>query len=103
MKGIEVTLKGGTTRIAGSKTGVKSSFDFDEGEKVTKMSLWTGSRVDKLSLTVATQGRASFEKGGPNGTEHAQQLGNGILLGFSGTYDSNELISLAAIFKEASD
>ncbi|KAI8951127.1 Jacalin-like lectin domain-containing protein [Xylaria longipes] len=100
VRAIEVVWTDGKTRSQGNKSGDSSSFTFDDDEKVTKLSLWAGGRVDKLSLTT---NRTTWVNGGTGGTEHAQKLGNGILLGFSGSSDKNGLVSLGAIFKEDSD
>jgi hypothetical protein len=101
--GIKVDWTDGKSRSKGntSNTNGSSSFKFDEGEKVTSMSLWTGDRVDRLLMK--TDGDNTFDQGGTGGTEQPQGIGNGILLGFQGSYDSNELVSLGSIFKQDSD
>ena len=44
-----------------------------------------------------------FSKGGPYRLEHSEDVGNGLLIGFTGSYNSDELVSLGAKFKEDSD
>lgn len=100
VKAIEVELTDGTKRAYGNKKGTSYSFKFDEGEKVTSLDLYTGARVDRIMLKTSSR---TWDHGGKGGTAHHQDVGNGILLGFDGSADSNELISLGAIFKESSD
>ncbi|KAK4235109.1 hypothetical protein C8A03DRAFT_37069 [Achaetomium macrosporum] len=91
----------------GNETGNFYSFTFHEGDKVESLDLWTGDRVDRIVLKV--KNRSKWEHGGTDtrdgkgGTAHSQELGNGILLGFYGSVNNDELVSLGAIFKEASD
>jgi hypothetical protein len=107
VKAIQIDWTDGTGRSQGNKTGNSHSFDFNDGEKVTSLSLWTGDRVDRILLK--TDKPRTFDQGGKDytggkgGTEHPQELGTGILLGFAGSSDSDELVSLGAIFKESSD
>ncbi|KAK7227584.1 hypothetical protein V2G26_015587 [Clonostachys chloroleuca] len=101
VKAIKVVYADGTERASGNQTGTSHSFKFDSNERVTSMGIWTGDRVDKIKWV--TNHNRTFEHGGWGGTEHYEELGNGILLGFSGTADSHELISLGASFKEESD
>jgi len=107
IKAIKIEWTDGTTRSKGNESGAEHSFKFDTNERVTSLSLWTGSRVDRIQMT--TSGSRTFDHGGKDytngrgGKKYAQQVGEGTLLGFKGTYDSNELISLGSIFKEDSD
>jgi hypothetical protein len=99
---------GGTEDKIGHETGTSYTFTFDKGDKVESLVLWTGDRVDRIVLKVANR-EAAWEHGGTDtsggkgGSAHSQELGNGILLGFHGKADDNELLSLGAIFKEDAD
>ncbi|OAP55339.1 hypothetical protein AYL99_10312 [Fonsecaea erecta] len=107
VKAIKLDWTDGKERERGNKTGTSYSFEFDDNEKVDSLDLWTGDRVDRIKLT--TDGGRTFDHGGMDytggkgGTKHSEEVGNGILLGFDGRADSNELISLGAVFKEDSD
>ncbi|KAI1121565.1 Jacalin-like lectin domain-containing protein [Nemania abortiva] len=101
VKAIKVTWSDGKDLTKGNKTGNEYSFDFNDNEKVKSLAIWTGDRVDKIKLT--TDGDRTFEKGGWGGSSHSQDVGNGVLLGFTGTANSDELVSLGAKFKEDSD
>jgi hypothetical protein len=101
VKAIKVVYADGTARVHGNQTGTSHSFKFDSDERVTSMGIWTGDRVDRIKWE--TNQNRTFDHGGWGGTEHSEELGNGILLGFSGSADSHELISLGASFKEDSD
>ncbi|CAI6091563.1 unnamed protein product [Clonostachys chloroleuca] len=107
VKAIKVKYSDGTERAHGNQTGTSHSFKFDSGEKVKSMSIWTGLRVDRIKWV--THNNRTFDHGGKDytdgkgGTEYPQDVGNGILLGFEGTRDANELVSLGSSFKEASD
>jgi hypothetical protein len=101
VKAIKVEWKDGKQRAQGNQTGNAHSFTFDEGETVTALDLWTGDRVDRISMTTS-EGR-TFDHGGKYGNKHSEELGNGVLIGFVGSAGENELVSLGAIFKEASD
>jgi hypothetical protein len=85
----------------GNAVGTQYDFTFHDNETVAGMQLWTGDRVDKISFT--TSENRKFEKGGTGGGSHTQVVGNGTLLGFIGTYDSDELVSIGSKFKEDSD
>ncbi|OAA72468.1 Mannose-binding lectin [Cordyceps fumosorosea ARSEF 2679] len=101
IKAIKVKYGDGTERTKGHTTGTTYSFTFDNNEKMKTMSLWAGARVDRIKWE--TRGGRTFDHGGTGGSEYTQDVGNGILLGFTGTKDDNELVSLGSIFKEASD
>jgi hypothetical protein len=107
IKAIKTEWTDGTSRSEGNQSGVSHSFQFDDSEKVTSLSLWTGDRVDRIQMK--TSGSRTFDHGGKDytngrgGKENSQDIGEGTLLGFNGKYDSNELISLGTIFKEDSD
>ncbi|VUC37222.1 unnamed protein product [Clonostachys rosea] len=101
VKAIKVVYSDGTDRGSGNQTGTSHTFKFDSGEKVTSMGIWTGANVDRIRW-VTNHGR-TFDHGGTGGTERPQQVGNGILLGFSGSTNENELVSLGSSFKEDSD
>lgn len=109
IKGIEVSWASKTLSAKGdTKDAMEYSFAFNDGEKVTAMDLWTGDRVDKISLPTdiissSTNQPRTWTHGGTGGSKHSQVLANGILLGFKGTYDSNELVSIGSVFKEDSD
>ena len=101
IKAIEVKWDN-KTRSKGNKTGTQHTIKFDDDEKVKELKLWTGNRVDKISLKAENHDH-DFVHGGTNGTEHKENIGNGILIGFVGSADSNELVSLGSKFKEAGD
>lgn len=107
IKAIQVKWTDGKERVHGNQSGNSHEFTFDDGEKVKSLVLYTGDRVDRIILT--TDGDRVFDQGGKDysngkgGTKHDQDVGNGILLGFKGDADDNELISLGSVFKEASD
>jgi hypothetical protein len=101
VKAIKVEWKDGKQRAQGNQTGNAHSFTFDEGEKVTALDLWTGDRVDRISIKTS-EGR-TFDHGGDYGYKHSEELGNGVFIGFTGSAGANELVSLGAIFKEDSD
>ncbi|KAK3303813.1 uncharacterized protein B0T15DRAFT_541316 [Chaetomium strumarium] len=99
---------GETTDKIGNETGTSYTFTFDKGDKVESLVLWTGDRVDRIELKVANRKDSWIHGGtdtsdGKGGTAHEQELGNGILLGFKGKADDNELLSLGAIFQENAD
>lgn len=102
VKAIKVKWTDGEDDTKGNETGNKHTFKFQQDEKVKSMDIWTGNRVDRIKI-VTDKNASPFDQGGKNGTVHAQELGNRILLGFQGSYDKNELISLGAIFKEDTD
>jgi hypothetical protein len=88
--------------VQGSKTDAnKHTFTFHDSETVTSMDLWTGDRVDKISFT--TSDNRTFTQGGTGGTKYSQEIGIGVLYGFTGSYDSDELVSIGSVFKESSD
>lgn len=107
VKAIKVKWSSGKEREKGNQTGTSHSFDFDDNEKVKSLVLWTGDRVDRIVLK--TDGDRTFDQGGKDytkgrgGTAHDDGVANGILLGFNGRSDSNELIALGSVFKEDSD
>ncbi|KAJ8116224.1 hypothetical protein ONZ43_g4485 [Nemania bipapillata] len=101
IKAIKVTYADGEERSLGNKTGIEFTFTFHDNEKVKALSFWTGGRVDNFKLTT-NEGRL-FQKGGPGGSEKPQNVGNGVLIGFSATANSDELVSLGSTFKDGSD
>ncbi|KAL2125882.1 hypothetical protein VTI74DRAFT_2365 [Chaetomium olivicolor] len=84
----------------GQQTGASYLFEFDDNERVTSLVLWTGGRVSRLAFN--TNMGCNFDNGekdnggGKGGKPQNQELGNSILLGFKGSWDSNELFSLGA-------
>ncbi|MCJ1317359.1 hypothetical protein MMC15_002682 [Xylographa vitiligo] len=103
IKAVKLTWKDEEERTAtGKKEGATEyTFEFHDDETVTDLQIWTGDRVDRLKLTTSENRR--FEKGGTGGAVHSEQIGNGVLLGFTGYADSQELISLGTKFKEDFD
>jgi len=103
VKAIEIVWTENTDiTVQGSKTdATQHSFTFHDGETVTSMDLWTGDRVDKISFT--TSENRTFTQGGTGGTQYSQQIGIGVLFGFKGSYNSDELVSIGSVFKESSD
>ncbi|RYP52742.1 hypothetical protein DL768_002171 [Monosporascus sp. mg162] len=99
VKDIEITWDDGTKRhITGNQDGNSSDITFQDKEKVSTMTLRTGNRVDKVSLT--TTNSRKFDEGQDHGTAYSQRVGNGVLLGFEGTFDAadKELISIGSKF-----
>ncbi|KAI0533126.1 hypothetical protein GGR58DRAFT_521957 [Xylaria digitata] len=85
VKALRVTWVDGRQHTVGKTTGVRSDFVFDDDEKVTVMSLWTGGpgrggRVDQIWISAGQN--HTFQCGGGYGYQHKQMLGNGTLLGF---------------------
>lgn len=70
---------------------------FKTDEKVMEMVLYTGDRFDRLHMK--TDKGKGFDAGGKHGTHKRQDLGNGILLGFRGASDENELRRIGSIFQ----
>jgi hypothetical protein len=107
IKDIHLTWTDNTTEnITDYKNGNWIDFDIDpdNNEKITKMTIRTGGRVDKIYLETDKEVKGeyrTFSAGQENGSEHEQTVGKGILYGFHGTYDkgTKELISLGTLFK----
>lgn len=103
VKGIKITWDDGSHQSAkGGEIGdcLKETFPFNDEENVKDMIIRTGSRVDKLSFSTTATPSRKFEEGDNNGDEHTQYVGNGVLLGFTGTYNSQELVSIGSTFDE---
>jgi len=99
VKDIELTWDTGSkSSITGNHTGKPYAFQFANDEKISRMTIFTGDRVDQITF-VTTKSR-DFKAGGSNGTAHGQDIGNGILLGFHGVWSSTdkELITLGSKF-----
>ncbi|KAL4881946.1 hypothetical protein BJY04DRAFT_51803 [Aspergillus karnatakaensis] len=100
VKAIQVTWSDGkvSTVKGNSDNHNEAIFSFEDAEKVKDMTLHTGDRVDKIAFNTTQDN--DFAAGGEYGSAHDQKVGNGVLLGFKGSFNSEELISLGSIFDE---
>ncbi|KAH8690355.1 hypothetical protein GQ44DRAFT_667452 [Phaeosphaeriaceae sp. PMI808] len=101
VKDIELTWNTGfKSSITGNHTGKPYAFQFANDEKISRMTIYTGDRVDQI--TFQTTMNREFKAGGSHGTAHGQDTGKSILLGFHGTWSSTdkELITLGSKFKD---
>ncbi|KAL4867761.1 hypothetical protein BDV12DRAFT_197911 [Aspergillus spectabilis] len=100
VKAIQVTWDDGkNSAVKGNKANADEYvFSFGDDEKVKSMTLRTRERVDKISFD--TTDANTFAEGGDNGTAYDQKIGNGVLLGFRGVANSDELVTLGSVFDE---
>ncbi|KAL5337915.1 hypothetical protein BJX70DRAFT_368025 [Aspergillus crustosus] len=100
VKAIQVTWDDGKkSAVKGNKSNADEYvFSFGDDEKVKSMTLRTGDRVDKIKFDTTNDNE--FAEGGDNGTAYDQKIGNGVLLGFKGAANSDELVSLGSVFDE---
>ena len=86
LKGLQLTWDDGTsTRVYGTPWTPESSlesFIFEEKEVITHMTLWTGTRVEKMQFS--TSAKRSFEAGGKGGVSTTVSVASGKLVGFEG-------------------
>ncbi|KAB8221616.1 mannose-binding lectin [Aspergillus novoparasiticus] len=85
-------------KSAGNLNGEHKSFDFEDGEKISSMTLQSGIRLDNIQFTT-NLGR-KFEAGGGGAAHHPtnENVGNGIFLGFHG-HCGQDIDSAGAYFQ----
>lgn len=107
VKDVELTWNtGAKSSITGNHNGTAEDFQFANDEKIKRMTIFTGARVDQITFVTDkkdSNGKdRTFSAGGSNGTAHAQSTGKGVFLGFQGTWSGTdkELVSLGSQFKD---
>ncbi|PYH96675.1 mannose-binding lectin [Aspergillus ellipticus CBS 707.79] len=84
--------------VTGTRRGEMNAIEFDHGEEIVEMSIWSDTRVD--SIHIRTERGHTFDAGGGSGTCHVQEnLGNGILYGFFGR-SGEDVDALGTYFHE---
>jgi hypothetical protein len=85
------------------KDYVMEQFDLNSDEVITEMILYTGWRFDRILIkAIDTKTKKPREwRGGAKdgGNPHAQKVGQGVLLGFWGYHDDNEIVQIGSIFR----
>ncbi|KAB8248572.1 hypothetical protein F9C07_145 [Aspergillus flavus] len=100
--GIELTYKDGKRSIrVGTRGESSKSLSLGHGEKISHMVIRATDRVD--GLEVKTNRDQHSTVGGSGGEHHEQNTGNGLLLGFHGTYKYGQLWSMGGIFQRSSE
>ena len=100
--GIELTYEDSKRSIrVGSRGESSKSLSLEHGEKISHMVIRATDRVD--GMDVKTDRGQHFTVGGNGGEHHEQNTGNGLLLGFHGTYKYGQLWSMGGIFRRSSE
>ncbi|KAB8231661.1 ricin B lectin domain-containing protein [Aspergillus alliaceus] len=83
VRGLRWTWDDGTkSKMYGADQGDHQVLVLGPGTKVKKSSVNSGKRVD--SIVIVTEDGDEFKAGGNGGEEHKQDVGDGVLVGFSG-------------------
>ena len=99
--GISVQWYDGKWATTGTQKGRQATYDFEQAELISKFWILAGEWVNSFFFIA---GNGKFRSEGSAGDKtYKLDVGNGWLVGFEGTSDSDGIHSLSAVFQDTSD